>query len=72
MSSGGIKQENKGKKIKKSQKGKNSPFWYKNEQCVSVREEKREKERKGKRGFSLFSKIYKNRAVGFHRSKKKS
>ena len=39
--------------------------------------EKREKERgerekKGKRGFSLISKIYRNRAVVFRRSEKKS
>ena len=42
---GKIKQENKGKKIKKSQKGKNGHFWHK--RVVSEHEggEERERER---------------------------
>ena len=63
------KLKKKGKKRIKRKKGK-SKGEGKEETGVSVR--RRDRERKGKRGFSLLSKIYGNRAVGFRRSKKKS
>ena len=56
--SGGIKQENKKKIIKKSKKGERAIFWHKNGSKESVREEKRERERKEQsieRNFSLRS-----------------
>ena len=39
---------------------------------MSEQEGGEERERKGKMGFLLISKIYRNRAVGFCRSEKKS
>ena len=60
-------------KKKNVKKGKSVIFGTKKKKTgVSLREEKSERERKGKRGFSLLSKIYENRAVGFRRSGKKS
>ena len=40
--------------------------------CECEGGEEREIERKGKRGFSLLSKIYKNQAIDFCQSEKKN
>ena len=73
VSSGGIKQENKGKK---NQKGKRANFLHKKKKKKSgggMGERRREREKgKKKNIFSLLSKIYGNRTVGFCRNKRQS
>ena len=44
----------------------------KDEERRKKKTEQRERKKKGKRGFSFISKIYGDRTVGFHRSKRQS